>query len=53
VVDTLAYGSALGASDGVSMNRSPDMAAGGAWVLHTTLAAAPSSPGKKVSGSAF
>ena len=53
VVDTFAYGSALGASDGVSMNRSPDMAAGGAWVLHTTLAAAPSSPGKKVSGSAF
>jgi endonuclease/exonuclease/phosphatase family metal-dependent hydrolase len=52
-VDSFTYGSALASTDGVSMNRSPDMTAAGPWALHTTLGAAPSSPGKKVSGSDF
>jgi endonuclease/exonuclease/phosphatase family metal-dependent hydrolase len=53
VVDSFAYGSALAAADGVSMNRSPDMAPAGAWALHTALVAASSSPGKKAGGSDF
>jgi hypothetical protein len=35
------------------MNRSPDASSGGTFVLHTTLSSAASSPGKRVSGSAF
>lgn len=53
VVDSFTYSSALAASDGVSMNRSPDKTAAGTFVLHTSLVAALSSPGKKVDGSAF
>jgi hypothetical protein len=53
VVDTFTYGSALAVNDGVSMNRSPDMDQAGAWVLHTAIVAAPSSPAKKASGSDF
>lgn len=43
-IDSVTYTSALSGSDGVSMNRSPDGSAG-AFVLHTTLSAAQSSPG--------
>jgi hypothetical protein len=49
--DALTYTSALSGTDGVSMNRSPDGSATGTFVLHTTIAAAPSSPGKRVNGS--
>lgn len=53
VVDSFTYASSLASVDGVSMNRSPDMTATGVFALHTTLAAAPSSPGKKATGSDF
>jgi endonuclease/exonuclease/phosphatase family metal-dependent hydrolase len=53
VVDTVTYTSALAGSDGVSMNRSPDASATGAWVLHTTLSAGLASPGVRVNGAAF
>lgn len=53
VVDSFTYGSALAAVDGVSMNRSPDATAGGTFVLHTSLVAAPASPGKKPDGSDY
>jgi endonuclease/exonuclease/phosphatase family metal-dependent hydrolase len=52
-VSTTTYTSALSGTDGVSMNRSPDGASGGTFVLHTTLSSAAASPGKRVSGSAF
>jgi endonuclease/exonuclease/phosphatase family metal-dependent hydrolase len=52
-VDTFSYGSSLASTDGVSMNRSPDASASGAFVLHTSLTAASSSPGKRTNGSAF
>ncbi|WNG43035.1 endonuclease [Archangium minus] len=52
-VDTTTYTSSLAGTDGVSMNRSPDATSGGTFVLHTTLSSLSSSPGKRVSGSAF
>lgn len=53
VVDRVAYPRALGAIDGVSMNRAPDGDSAGGFVLHTTLAAAASSPGTRVDGAPF
>ncbi|HEX8438261.1 lamin tail domain-containing protein [Archangium sp.] len=52
-VNTTTYASSLASTDGVSMNRDPDASSGGTFVLHTTLSSAASSPGKRVSGSAF
>ncbi|WP_369945191.1 lamin tail domain-containing protein [Vitiosangium sp. GDMCC 1.1324] len=52
-VDTTTYSSTLAGTDGVSMNRSPDATSGATFVLHTTLSSLSSSPGKRVSGSAF
>jgi hypothetical protein len=52
-VDSASYTSALSGTDGVSMNRSPDVSPSGAFVLHTTLATLPYSPGTRVNGSAF
>jgi endonuclease/exonuclease/phosphatase family metal-dependent hydrolase len=52
-VNTTTYPSSLAGTDGVSMNRGPDASSGGSFVLHTTLSSAASSPGKRVSGSAF
>ena len=52
-VNTTTYASSLASTDGVSANRSPDGSSGGTFVLHTTLSSAASSPGKRVSGSAF
>jgi hypothetical protein len=52
-VDSVTYTSALAGSDGVSMNRSPDGSATGAFVLHTTLASAPRSAGTRSDGAAF
>jgi hypothetical protein len=52
-VSTLTYPSSLSGTDGVSMNRSPDGTSGATFVLHTTLSSLASSPGKRVSGSAF
>lgn len=53
IVDSVTFTSALAGTDGVSMNRSPDGSPTGGFVLHTSLVAALSSPGKKASGSSF
>ena len=52
-MDSTTYTSALSATDGVSMNRSPDVGFGGPFVLHTTLSTLLCSPGTRVDGSAF
>lgn len=53
VVDSVTYGSGLAAQDGVSLNRNPDGAATGGFVLHTALSSLGASPGTRVDGSAF
>jgi endonuclease/exonuclease/phosphatase family metal-dependent hydrolase len=50
VKNSFAYTSALAGTDGVSMNRNPDGAAAGAFVLHTSISSAQSSPGVRASG---
>lgn len=52
-INSFAYSSALSATDGVSMNRSPDGSASGTFVLHTQLVAAPSSAGRRANGTAY
>jgi hypothetical protein len=52
-IDSVTYTSTLAASDGVSMNRSPDGSATGAFVLHNTLSTSARSPGTRVNGTAF
>ncbi|HET9626139.1 MAG TPA: lamin tail domain-containing protein [Kofleriaceae bacterium] len=52
-VDSFTYTAALAGSDGVSMNRSPDGAATGSFVLHSSLTSRSSSPGTRASGAAF
>jgi hypothetical protein len=52
-VDSYTYASALAAQDGVSMNRSPDLTAGAAFVLHNTISTLKGSPGTKASGASF
>ncbi|HZN93402.1 MAG TPA: lamin tail domain-containing protein [Myxococcales bacterium] len=52
-VDAVTYTTSLSSTDGVSMNRNPDGASGGSWVLHTALSALSSSAGKRVDGSDF
>jgi lamin tail-like protein len=47
------YGSELSASDGVSMNLSPEGTASGQYVLHSSLSAAPASPGARTSGASW
>lgn len=49
----VAYSSALAASDGVSMNLSPEGTASGQYVLHSSLSATPASPGVRTSGTAW
>ncbi|KFE72220.1 carboxypeptidase regulatory-like domain-containing protein [Hyalangium minutum] len=53
VIDTFTYSSALAAADGVSMNRSPDAAVGGSFVLHNVLSPLTASAGKRADGSTF
>jgi endonuclease/exonuclease/phosphatase family metal-dependent hydrolase len=53
IKDSFNYPSSLAATDAVSMNRSPDAAANGTFVLHTTLSASVSSAGFRVNGAAF
>jgi endonuclease/exonuclease/phosphatase family metal-dependent hydrolase len=50
VKNSFAYTSALSGTDGVSMNRNPDGTAAGAFVLHTSISSAQSSPGVRASG---
>lgn len=52
-VDSVTYGSALAAVDGVSMNRDPDGTFGAPFALHTALSTAQRSPGVRVDGTAF
>ncbi|RJS23105.1 endonuclease [Corallococcus sp. H22C18031201] len=53
VVDSATFASGLAGTDGVSANRSPDVSATGAFVLHTSLSSLSSSPGLRASGAAF
>ncbi|HEX2779996.1 MAG TPA: lamin tail domain-containing protein [Gemmatimonadaceae bacterium] len=53
VIDSFSYGSSLAGSDGVSMNRNPDLTAGAAFALHTTISTLKASPGTRASGAAF
>jgi endonuclease/exonuclease/phosphatase family metal-dependent hydrolase len=50
VKDSFSYTTALSGTDGVSMNRSPDGTAAGAFVLHTSISSAQSSPRARASG---
>jgi hypothetical protein len=50
-VDAFTYSSTLAATDGVSMNLSPDGSTTGSFAKHTTLSSLGTSPGKRVSGS--
>ncbi|HEV3049409.1 MAG TPA: lamin tail domain-containing protein, partial [Longimicrobium sp.] len=52
-VTSYAYPSSLSGTDGVSMNRSPDVSATGSWVLHTAISSLTSSGGKRANGTAF
>lgn len=52
-VTSYTYPSSLSGTDGVSMNRSPDVSATGSWVLHTTISSLTSSGGKRANGTAF
>ena len=52
-VDSTTYSSSLSGTDGVSMNRSPDVTSGATFVLHTTLSTAASSAGKRANGTAY
>jgi hypothetical protein len=52
VKNSFAYSSTLSSTDGVSMNRNPDGTAG-AFVLHTSVSSAQSSPGVRASGAAW
>ena len=53
IVDSFTFGASLASTDGVSMNRSPDGSATGAFQLHTSLSARSYSPGQRFDGSAF
>jgi beta-lactamase superfamily II metal-dependent hydrolase len=52
-VTSYTYSSSLAGSDGVSMNRSPDATATGAFVLHTSLSTRSASPGTRPNGTAY
>ncbi|WPB76836.1 lamin tail domain-containing protein [Archangium violaceum] len=52
-VDSTTYSSSLAGTDGVSMNRSPDVTSGATFVLHTTLSSSTTSPGKRANGTAY
>lgn len=52
-VTSYTYSSALSGTDGVSMNRNPDVSATGSWVLHTAVSSLTSSGGKRANGTAF
>jgi endonuclease/exonuclease/phosphatase family metal-dependent hydrolase len=50
--NSFAYSSSLAGTDGVSMNRSPDISTGG-FVLHTAVSSLQSSAGKRSNGTVF
>jgi endonuclease/exonuclease/phosphatase family metal-dependent hydrolase len=52
-ITSYSYPSSLSGTDGVSMNRSPDLSATGSWVLHNTISSLSSSGGTRADGTAF
>ncbi|WP_066370530.1 lamin tail domain-containing protein [Herbidospora mongoliensis] len=52
-VQSMTYSSSQANSDGVSINRSPDGSATGAWVKHNTISSLSSSPGRRAGGTAY
>jgi hypothetical protein len=52
-ITSYSYPSSLSGTDGVSMNRSPDVSATGTWVLHTAISSLTSSGGTRANGTAF
>lgn len=53
VIDRVVYTAALAGSDGVSMNRFPDLIATSPWVLHSAMSTLPSSLGRRSTGLAY
>ncbi|MFF4147902.1 lamin tail domain-containing protein [Streptomyces sp. NPDC001698] len=52
-IQSMSYSSSLSNSDGVSINRSPDLNATGAWVKHNTISSLSRSPGQRADGTVF
>ncbi|GIG55931.1 hypothetical protein Lfu02_03030 [Longispora fulva] len=52
-VQSMSYTSSQASSDGVSINRSPDGSATGAWVKHNTISSLPRSPGQRADGTVY
>ncbi|WP_061298196.1 lamin tail domain-containing protein [Herbidospora cretacea] len=52
-VTSMTYSSSQASSDGVSINRSPDGSATGAWVKHDTISSLSSSPGRRAGGTVY
>ncbi|MQY15417.1 hypothetical protein SRB5_55990 [Streptomyces sp. RB5] len=52
-VQSLTYSSTLASTDGVSINRSPDVSATGTWVKHNTISSLLQSLGRRANGTAF
>lgn len=52
-VQSMTYTSSQAGTDGVSVNRSPDGSATGAWVKHDTISPLTSSPGRHADGTAY
>lgn len=52
-VQSMTYTSSQASSDGVSINRSPDGSATGAWVKHDTISTLTRSPGQRADGTVY
>ena len=52
-VQSMTYTSSQANSDGVSINRSPDGSATGAWVKHNTISSLTRSPGQRADGTVY
>jgi len=53
IIDQFSYSSSLAGTDGVSMNRRPDLTAGAAFVLHSQVGTGSSSIGRRANGVVF
>ncbi|MEV6594178.1 lamin tail domain-containing protein [Streptomyces acidicola] len=52
-IQSMSYSSSLANTDGVSINRSPDLSATGAWVKHNTISSLPRSLGQHADGTVY
>ncbi|WP_239514385.1 lamin tail domain-containing protein [Streptosporangium sp. 'caverna'] len=52
-IQSMTYTSSQASSDGVSINRSPDGSATGAWVKHNTISSLTRSPGQRANGTVY